>query len=267
MFTGANGLPDPATPQRLRRPTRRIRSTCEIGPGGDLFYVDFNGGTIRRFQYIDGEPAARPPCHGATRPAAPLPLTVNFNGGGSSDPDAGDTLTYAWDLDGDGQFDDSTAVAPIHLHAARHRTVRAPRDRPPGRLIDERRGRRSRPATRAPGRRSRRRPLATNWNVGDTITFSGSATDAAGRHAAGVGSDVAAVSCTAPARPELPRAHGADLAGVACGSFVAPDHEYPSRLELRLTATDSGGLTTPGHPWARPRHRAALVPASPTGPS
>jgi len=34
------------------------------------------------------------------------------------------------------------------------------------------------------------------------------------------------------------------FAGVASGSFVAPDHEYPSYLELRLTATDSGGLTS-----------------------
>jgi hypothetical protein len=31
--------------------------------------------------------------------------------------------------------------------------------------------------------------------------------------------------------------------GVASGSFGAPDHEYPSYLELELTATDSGGLT------------------------
>ena len=31
--------------------------------------------------------------------------------------------------------------------------------------------------------------------------------------------------------------------GVASGSFTAPDHEYPSYLELRLTATDAGGLT------------------------
>jgi hypothetical protein len=29
----------------------------------------------------------------------------------------------------------------------------------------------------------------------------------------------------------------------AGGSLSAPDHEYPSHLELRLTATDSGGLT------------------------
>jgi hypothetical protein len=33
------------------------------------------------------------------------------------------------------------------------------------------------------------------------------------------------------------------FAGVASGSFTTPDHEYPSYLELRLTATDSGGLT------------------------
>lgn len=34
-----------------------------------------------------------------------------------------------------------------------------------------------------------------------------------------------------------------DFNGVASGSFSAPDHEYPACIELRLTATDSGGLT------------------------
>ena len=33
-----------------------------------------------------------------------------------------------------------------------------------------------------------------------------------------------------------------DFVGVASGSFSAQDHEYPSHLELRLTATDSFGL-------------------------
>lgn len=31
--------------------------------------------------------------------------------------------------------------------------------------------------------------------------------------------------------------------GVASGSFVAPDHEYPSSLELRLTATNTAGVS------------------------
>jgi hypothetical protein len=33
-----------------------------------------------------------------------------------------------------------------------------------------------------------------------------------------------------------------DFTGVASGSLAAPDHGYPSYLELRLTATDSKGL-------------------------
>ena len=31
---------------------------CEIGPGGDLFYADFDGGTIRRIAYFGAQPAA-----------------------------------------------------------------------------------------------------------------------------------------------------------------------------------------------------------------
>ena len=50
----------------------------EIGPGGDLFYVDFDGGTIRRIRYT----ANQPPTAVAT--ASPTtgyaPLTVTFDG-------------------------------------------------------------------------------------------------------------------------------------------------------------------------------------------
>ena len=41
------------------------------------------------------------------------------------------------------------------------------------------------------------------------------------------------------------------FSGVASGSFAAPDHEYPSWLELRLTATDSLGLS--GTPERHPQ--------------
>ena len=40
------------------------------------------------------------------------PLAVNFDGSGSSDPNAGDTISYSWDLNGDGTFGDSTAQKP-----------------------------------------------------------------------------------------------------------------------------------------------------------
>ncbi len=39
-------------------------------------------------------------------------LLVNFDGTASSDQNPGDTLIYRWDLDGDGQLDDSTSPQP-----------------------------------------------------------------------------------------------------------------------------------------------------------
>src|SRR5439155_14583342 len=78
------------------------------GPGGDLYYVGYDDGTIRRIQYLGPN---RPPnaVATATPTSGNAPLTVQFDGSGSSDPDVGDTIAYAWDLNGDGLFDDSTA--------------------------------------------------------------------------------------------------------------------------------------------------------------
>jgi PKD repeat protein len=42
---------------------------------------------------------------------------VNFDGSGSSDPDPGDTISYSWDLNGDGTFGDSTAQKPSYTYA------------------------------------------------------------------------------------------------------------------------------------------------------
>jgi PKD repeat protein len=39
---------------------------------------------------------------------------IPLNGGASSDPDVGDTLTYAWDLNGDGIFPDATGKNVLH---------------------------------------------------------------------------------------------------------------------------------------------------------
>ncbi len=65
-------------------------------------------------------PSNSPPVAVAT--ASPTsgtaPLTVNFDGSGSSDPDAGDTISYSWDLNGDGTFGDSTVAKPSSTYAA-----------------------------------------------------------------------------------------------------------------------------------------------------
>ena len=87
----------------------------ETGPSGDLFYVDFDGGTIRRIAYASANqnPVARAT---ATPTTGPAPLTVTFDGSGSSDPDPADPITYAWDLDDDGSFDDSTKAQDTYTY-------------------------------------------------------------------------------------------------------------------------------------------------------
>jgi glucose/arabinose dehydrogenase len=106
MREGASGDPDPADIVTFAADAANPVD-LKIGPGGDLFYVDFNGGTLRRISYLS-ENQSPTAVATANVTAGFAPLEVDFDGTGSSDPDVGDSLDYAWDLDGDGQFDDST---------------------------------------------------------------------------------------------------------------------------------------------------------------
>ena len=80
---------------------------------------------------------------------------------------------------------------------------------------------------------------ALTWRVGDTINFTGHATDGQGAAlpASGLSWSLGLQHCPSNCHP-----HGLQSwTGVASGSFAAPDHDYPSYLELTLTATDSLG--------------------------
>ena len=129
MFPDANGLPDPATREVFVNGAANPVD-LEIGPGGDLFYADLNGGTIRRI-HCSTRTARPTPRATATPTSGTVPLTVNFDGRTLERPD-GDALTYAWDLDGDGAFDDSTARHRVTYYARRDRHGPAARDRPGG---------------------------------------------------------------------------------------------------------------------------------------
>jgi len=114
MPAGANGLPD-TTNVKTFAAQAATPVDLEIGPGGDLFYVDFGGGTIHRIQHTAGNQS--PVAVATASPTSgPLPLTVTFDGRNSSDPDTGDTISYAWDLDGDGSFDDSALPSPTYTY-------------------------------------------------------------------------------------------------------------------------------------------------------
>ena len=259
MLPGSNGVPDPA---RIRTFAAGAANPVQlqIGPGGDLFYADFDGGTIRRVTFT---PANQPPTAVATATprSGDAPLTVNFDGAGSSDPD-GDTLSYAWDLDADGQYDDSTSVAPtftyttqgVYMASLRVTDSRSASstaavqidvgNTPPTATI-------SAPAT------------GTTWKVGDAITFAGGATDAQDGALPASALSWSLILNHCPSNCHSHPLQSFD--GVAGGSFTTPDHEYPSHLELRLTATDSGGLTDTESLRLDPRTVALTLNSSPGG--
>ena len=241
MMRGANGLPDPNNRVTFA-PGAAGPVDLQVGPGGDLYYANMEGGTIRR---IRGSNSNQAPTAVATAnpTSGAAPLTVNFSGTASSDPNPGDSLSYAWDLDGDGDFDDSTSATPSRTYTTPGPVNVRLRVTDTGGLTDIAGVAIS---VGTPPTATISSPAAgTTWKVGDTLSFSGSAQSSSG----------AALPASALAW-QLNLEHcnrtGATChthvvqqwQGVASGSFVAPDHEYPSYLELVLTATDGAGLSS-----------------------
>jgi glucose/arabinose dehydrogenase len=211
----------------------------QLGPGGDLFYVDFDNGTVRRIRYTASN---TPPIAVATATptSGPTPLTVQFDGTRSADPDPGHALTYSWDLDGNGTFGDSAAGRPTFTYTNRGiypATLR---------VTDPRGASSTDTVTISAGNSP---PVATiaepassfTWAVGDPIAFRGAATDAQDGTVPASRLDWSVIMHHCPSNCHTHPVQ--DFNGVANGSFAGPDHGYPSYLELRLTATDSAGLT------------------------
>ena len=87
MRRGAGGLPDPGNGQTFVA-NALGPAELQFGPGGDLYYVDILGGTIRRIRCGDNETPIAPRDRPRPR-AAPAPLAVAFDGSASTDPDGG----------------------------------------------------------------------------------------------------------------------------------------------------------------------------------
>jgi glucose/arabinose dehydrogenase len=237
MQTGANGLPDPS---RIVPFVTGASGPVQIvsGPGGDIFYVAYSSGELRRVSYPTGNRAPIAVAT-ATPSSGPAPLTVQFDGTASSDPD-GDPITYAWDLDGDGAYDDSTAPQPVATYMASV-TVGLKVSDPAGAF-----GTTTVAITVGPPQQDPVPVIDTpspslQWVVGQTISFSGHATDPQDGNlpASALSWQLTLQHCPSNCHTHVLQTFN----GVASGSFTAPDHEYPSYLELTLTATDSTGRT------------------------
>jgi PKD repeat protein len=221
--------------------------THAFGPsavGQSLYYTTYaGGGSVRR---IDGPVANQPPTAalGAAPTSGTAPLGVSFDATGSNDPD-GDALEYQFTF-GDGSS--TTTSSPTVAH-----TYTGPGSYTASLVVSDGRGGVSAPATRlisvvggnsppqptiaAPG------PLDT-YAVGQTVTLSGSATDAEdGTLPSSALSWTVILHHDTHTHPFLGPVSGTGI------SFTTPPPEdlaatSTSYLEIRLTATDSAGAST-----------------------
>ena len=108
-------------------------------------------------------------------------------------------------------------------------------------------------------------PEGTTWGVGDPepISFSGSASDA---EDGALADDMLTWTLVLKHCPSNCHTHVIQtFDGVASGSFDPPDHEYPSHLELTLTATDSNGVSASVTRTLEPRTVSIGFATVPTG--
>jgi glucose/arabinose dehydrogenase/PKD repeat protein len=256
MMPGSNGLPDPGNIQLFASGYGATR--LQTGPGGDLFAVDYDNGRILRYVYNDTN---NPPTAliDAKPSSGPTPLTVSFDGTASDDAD-GDPLTYAWDLDGDGAYDDSTAATVRRTYStAGTVTVRL---RVSDGNTSSTTSTQINVANTAPTAFITAPGPATTWKVGDTINVAGSATDP---EQGTLPASALTWTLIMHHCPSNCHTHTITSAVGATGSFTAPDHEYPSYLELKLTATDTQGLTDTKSVRLDPKTVGLSVASSPAG--
>ncbi|MGL4176687.1 MAG: PKD domain-containing protein, partial [Dermatophilaceae bacterium] len=259
---GTDGLPDPQQTSTIV--TGRTPIDLQTAVDGDLHYIDIGAGELRRVSYSEGN--TPPTARASATPAVSqqLPQTVVLDAGASSDPDAGDTLSYAWDLDGDALFDDATGVTVNRTYdTAVTETVSV-------QVTDDAGATDVAPVSVRTGQAAPEVSITApaaggTWAVGDRIAFSGSASDADDGQlpASALSWEVVIKHCFS-----ADSCHEHVLAspsGVDTSAFTAPDHEYPSYVQLRLTAQDSTGLRSTTSLDLYPRSVEVTAATKPSG--
>lgn len=234
---GADGQPDPSKVELFASKTGTIVD-LQFGPGGELWYVDLDGGSVHRLGYSATNHPPSPVLR-ATPTSGNPPLTVTFDASASTDQDPGDELTFTWDLDGDGAYDDGTG--PMITQTYTTDGVKVVRVK----ATDSAGFSETASTSVTVGTPTRPVPVidapadGTLATVGSQVSFSGAATGPDGDPlpASALSWQADLLHCPA----ECHR-HAAifSQSGVASGSFTVPDHEYPTSLELVLTATADG---------------------------
>jgi glucose/arabinose dehydrogenase len=267
MREGPDGAPNPATMANFLVKESGDPSFGPVdiveGPDGSLYVPNFYGDSITQIRYFpdDQPPTAQLSVNSSYGPA---PLNVRFDASGSTDPDVGDTLSYSWDLDGDGEFDDGTGPVVEHEYTqAVNKTAKV-------RVSDQFGQRGTAEVTLYPGdlgppivKIEKPTPSVT-WSLGEAIAYEATATDPDG--------DNFAASTLTPHWefwiehcPSACHLHPLTSSDSASGTVIGEADGFPSRLRFEFTATDSRGMSTTQTVELQPRLIELHVVSDPPG--
>jgi glucose/arabinose dehydrogenase len=204
-----------------------------------------SGGEVHRVAYTGNANRVPTAAMTANPTSGQLPLTVNFDGSASSDPDTGDTLTYLWDFD-DGTTTETTIPKTSHEYTTKGTYTATLRVRDDGGAVSDPAQVRIDAGNRAPALTIESPSAGMLFRVGQQIILSGSATDPEDGQLAGSSFSWEVLQHhTAPNHHTHPYFSGTgnnltitapmpeDLDSTGAGNY----------LEIRLTVTDSDGLS------------------------
>ncbi|HEX6601391.1 MAG TPA: PKD domain-containing protein, partial [Solirubrobacterales bacterium] len=241
ILPGASGAPDPANAVAFGGSSSATENFWPVdvvqGPDG-LYIPNIGDDSITRIRYFSNNV---PPVAALTadRTYGATPLDVQFDASGSSDPEGGD-LHYAWDLNGDGQFDDGSDQPTASATYSSSSNVTAKVRVTDGGGASDTAALAVHPGDLGPPAPVIDSPSADlQYAVGDTIAYSGHATDPDTGQAVQLDWEFFVRHCPSDCHSH-PLGSDPNSSG---GELVAPPHEDPSHLELILTATDARGLS------------------------
>ena len=268
MEAGADGQPDPSTIKNflVHESGDTLFTPVDIvqGPDGALYVPNFYFDEIWQIRYFPGNQAPTLNLN-VDKTYGELPLKVKFDASGSSDPDPGDHVQYAWDLNGDGEFsaygntsiEEQEYVNPVNVtvgvrikddfnHVETKTVLLYPGDKgpPTGVTIVK-------PET------------DLEWVVGQPFEYKAIASDPDGE-SFGSGLtphwDFRLRHC-----PDACHEHLIESSDQASGNFAPEEHEFPSHLRLIFTATDSRGMSASAEVEVDPREIEIGIESDPAG--
>ncbi len=227
-----------------------------------LYYTSYTGGgQIRRIRFT-GTANRNPTASATANPTTGnAPLNVNFDASASSDPD-NDALTFAWDF-GDGTS--GTGATPNHTYQT-NGTYTAVVTVSDGRNGTDTASVQIQVGNTAPQPTITSPTTSQLFRVGETITLTGSATDAQDGNLpnSSLSWQVILHHNNDHTHPFVPPTTGNNI------TFTAPPPEdlaaaTGSFLEIRLTATDSNNLSTTIVQNFQPRKTNITLATQPAG--